>query len=239
MSLWPLRLPEPPPTDDTVHVYAWPLEAELAPVQYHLHLLSEEERARAARFRFDRHRGNYVQAHSGMRRVLAACLQCAPGGIAFQQNEYGKPSLPGDPLQFNLSHTRGLCVLAVSRVMPLGVDVEYIREMDEAVASSHFSSRELATLRHTTGEAWVRSFYRIWTSKEALLKAEGFGIHVPLHSFDVEGDPEKPAALLAARPAAGFTRQWRMHDLRPGTGHHAAALAVGGDAKVECYTLAV
>ena len=218
----------------TVHVIAWRLSsADIKARAYEAQVacLSAEERARADRFIFDRHRSAFVQAHAGMRRVLAAYLGCSPAALGFLSGTHGKPQLAGHwrQLHFNLSHTEGQCALAVCAMEDeVGVDAERIRPMEPLVARSHFSQAEQAQLATLSGDAWKRAFFRCWTSKEALLKAEGVGLQVPLDSFDVTLLPQEPAALIAHRQEARFTRPWRLSTFSPGEGV-AGAVAMSGD----------
>lgn len=135
---------------------------------------------------------------------------------------------------FNLSHSSGICVLAVSRGEEIGVDVERLRPIEEDVARSHFSPRELADLGGLTGDAWTEGFYRCWTSKEALLKAEGFGLNIALDAFDVAVLPGSSPALLGSRPHAGFTRRWQLYELELGE-NVAAMLAGPPGVAVSCF----
>ena len=88
-------------------------------------------------------------------------------------------------MKFSLSHSKSIAVLAVDHAQPVGVDVEDVRPIEEDVADRHFSATELTDLRGLKGEAWLAGFYRCWTRKEAILKAEGVGLSRALDSFDV------------------------------------------------------
>ena len=219
-----------------VHVYAWLLHGEATNIDAHLSLLQPEEVERAARFKFLRHRGDYVLAHAYTRRILAAYTGIHPEEIVFATDKFGKPRItrPRTELTFNLSHTKGLCVLAVSHGQEIGIDVERLRHIEKDVALGHFSPRELADLDCLAEEAWLTGFYRCWTSKEALLKAEGVGLNIPLDSFDVALLPESQPELLATRPQAGFTRAWQMHALHPAD-HVIGTLATPPGAAVFCF----
>ncbi len=204
--LWPSAESVPPLAAAHVHVYAWDLD--LSPLPDDWEILSEEEAARARRFVFPRDRDRYVRAHAGMRRILGCHSGIEPASISFSSGRYGKPQIehaqnPGR-LQFNLSHSAGVAVLAVAYGYCLGVDVEVVRPIDSDVAEHHFSSAELMTLRSLPPELWQAGFYRCWTSKEALLKGEGLGLNLALDAFDVEVHPQSARRhcwIAGCRPA--------------------------------------
>ncbi|HWF67217.1 MAG TPA: 4'-phosphopantetheinyl transferase superfamily protein [Acidobacteriaceae bacterium] len=229
---------------EQVHVCAWHIDR--TPAASDWKLLNEEETLRAQRFVFPRDRDRYVCAHSTLRRLLGSYCQIAPERIFFSTTDYGKPAIQptgdGEPLQFNLSHSGGLAVLAVSRQYPLGVDIERIRDIDPDVAEHHFSSRELQTLKSLPAEIRLAGFYRCWTSKEALLKGEGLGLNLPLDSFDVEAHPMRAPALLASRSQSNLQEAWALFALQP-THDTLGAVAVrnaGADLTadaIQCFSL--
>jgi 4'-phosphopantetheinyl transferase len=201
-------LAAPPLLPGEIHV--WRLGLDGAPDDEAL--LSEAERARAARFRFADHRDRYVAAHAGLRRVLAAYLDVPPASLAFAAGDGGKPALPGT-LRFNLSHSDACALVAVAREREVGVDVERLRAVPEAlsIARRYFSDSEAASLLGCEGEARDRAFFTLWTRKEALLKLRGLGLSaldrahvgpdVSVESFEVG-----PGFLGAvAADAAAFT----------------------------------
>ncbi len=89
-------------------------------------VLSADERARAAQFRFDDHRRRYVHVRTVLRRLLAGYLSAAPESFIFEYARYGKPSMAGGgpPLHFNVSHSGDVALAAFSRSCSPGVDVE-------------------------------------------------------------------------------------------------------------------
>ncbi len=214
--LWPPADPLPTLLSGQVHVCAWDLDVPPSPGDWKI--LGEDEILRAKRFVFPQHRDRYVRAHSTMRRLLGHYSSAMPGNISFSSNAYGKPEIENNPehLRFNLTHSDGLGMLAVARGYELGIDVELLRPIDQEIAEHHFSPAELAGLRGLPAGEWLAGFYRCWTSKEAILKGEGFGLNRPLDAFDVEVDPARPAALLDIRPTARLAHGWQLIDLRPG-----------------------
>ena len=103
------------------------------------------------------------------------------------------------------------------------------------MAENHFSPTELAALSSLEGEAWLEGFYHCWTRKEAILKAEGVGLNLPLYSFDVSLIPGLPAKLLGVRPPAVFRHPWTLHNLATPLGTVAALAAGSLQAEVLCF----
>jgi len=149
-------------------------------------LLSPDELLRANRFIGAALRRRYVAAHAFLRRALARHAGMDPASLRFGVNEHGKPLLPDMPqLQFNLSHSGDWALCGIVEGAPIGVDVEEMRPLAEHVeiAARFFSSEERS--RIARAEDSLRTFYDVWAKKEAVVKADGRGLAMPLHSFSV------------------------------------------------------
>ena len=171
--------------------------------------LSAAERSRAARFRFERHRRRYIVARARLRELLAERLGTAPASIAFVYGENGKPALAepfaGSGWRFNLSHCGDFALYAFSRHAQVGVDVEAVRELQEAeaIAARVFTRGENAAYRALGAHERPLGFFTCWTRKEAFVKAVGGGLSMPLGELDVSAAP--PGWRLDSFvPAAGF-----------------------------------
>jgi len=144
-------------------------------------LLSPDESERAERYRFEADSLRYVQARCLLREVLSFYKKCAPGEIIFEYTKHGKPCLKGEPsqgVQFNVSHSGDMVAVAVSWGRRVGIDIEKIGDdVLESDPSMHFFlDTEIAAIRNSHGRTKSELFLRIWTRKEALLKATGDGI---------------------------------------------------------------
>jgi 4'-phosphopantetheinyl transferase len=201
-------------------------------------VLSPDERARAARFRFERDHRLYVAAHSMLRRALAERLSVAPLALEFDHNAYGRPELGGAharALRFSLSHSHGMALCAITRERDIGVDVEPIeRELPLGVAERCFAPFELAdVLGLSAGERGAR-FFTYWTLKEAYVKARGVGLSLPVAriAFVVsEGSVEfRPDAEIEPSASDWCFRSFRVADT------HQAALALRGSAPFSVRT---
>jgi 4'-phosphopantetheinyl transferase len=185
------------------------------------HWLDDGERARAGAFRREADRVRYITAHGELRRVLAACLGLEPRALRFKKGASGKPLLDGDPatrLQFSLSHSGDLGLIATCRSRPVGVDLERVRPGFDprGIAERYFSLEERARLRGA-GPDTEREFFRLWTRKEALWKAQGLG----LAAVDGKAGPVSDCG-------------WVVRELEVAPGYAAAVCAPGSDWTLRC-----
>jgi 4'-phosphopantetheinyl transferase len=196
-------------------------------------VLADDELERARRYRFTRDRRRFVAARSFLRRTLAAYLSVNPCELAFVYGAFGKPGLSSRPggarVEFNLSHSGEMAILAISRGPRVGVDVEQVIQLSEfqKMASRYFSAYENAALSEVPAETRAFAFYCCWTRKEAFLKALGHGLAHPLDSFDVSLDERRPR-LVAVRSDPEAPSGWTLFHLCPAPGY-VAALAVKGN----------
>ena len=147
------------------------------------HLIGDELE-RAARFVREADRRRYLASHAALRRVLGSSARWPAGS-------HGKPGLPSPPY-FNLSRRDGVALIGVSTTHELGVDVETLRPVEDAAALAdvHFTPRERATVAATCGAARDLAFLRVWTRKEACMKATGRGLSLAPSSFECGATPD-------------------------------------------------
>lgn len=164
-------------------------------------LLSPTEIARADRFRFDHHRRRYQIAHGVLRILLANHLHCSPAAIAFTYSERGKPAIADhcqpQGLQFNLSHSEDLGIVGISRDRLIGVDVEYVRDMDnlDSLIKRFFCAEEYRYFQQANSHEQQKIFFQLWTAKEAYLKATGAGLAGGLDQVQLSLSPLKFQSL--------------------------------------------
>lgn len=230
----PTQDPPPPMVGTATDVYlSWcSLELSAAGLQEAYTVLSDDEIARAGRYRFARDRLQFVAARSFLRKTLAKHLSVGPRDLAFIYGLFGKPALLptgfSETVEFNMSHSAGRAILAVARGTSVGVDVEAVFHVPEwqEIASRVFSAYENAALSMVPTEARDVAFYCCWTRKEAFLKALGSGLAQSLDSFDVSLDESRPE-LVAVRGDLAAPSDWTLHHLCPAPGY-VGALAVKG-----------
>lgn len=216
-----------------VHVWAVPLHGAHEPFQA---LLSAAEQAKAERLRFADHRRRLTIWHGALRAILGGYAGREPRALEFTFGPRGKPYLLGAPLQFNLSHSAQLALVAVGR-NELGVDCEKVRHLEnlDDIARRHFSAVEFAALSALAEPERLRGFYRCWTRKEAFIKAIGAGLSLPLDTFDVTIG--EPAAFLAFRDGQEDPERWTLADVSPGPDYIAALAARERGFRVRTFAL--
>lgn len=158
----------PQPGSNEIHVWDIDLDGAAADTA----VLSTNERERAARFRFDEHRARFMRGRAALRTILARYTGADPAGIAFEYNRFGKPELAGGTgLKFNTSHSAGRQLVAVAG-REVGVDVERVRSgfRFEDIVKRFLLPEEAA------GVSSAEMFFRVWTRREAFLKATGQGL---------------------------------------------------------------
>ena len=200
-------------------------------------LLDDEERAKAARFAFERHRRQHIAAHALKRLMLSAVAPRPPQCWMFETAARGKPRVaPTTGPRFNLSHCDGRVACAVSENVELGVDVEPLsRHAPLELAPRYFAPDEAGWLGSLPPPDRPLGFFRLWTLKEAYIKATGLGMAQELHDFSFGFDPLR----VRFSPSLGHAEAWRFEQ-RLIAGSHVLALAWAGarDASVKIEEVA-
>lgn len=193
--------------------------------------LATDERVRAGRFKFERDTRRFVVTRSALRAVLGAYLGVPPRSLTFSYGAHGKPALEGAhaSLDFNVSHSGEMAVVAAAWRRAVGVDVEQWRPLPdlEAIAARVFAPAERATLGALADAERPAAFFRCWTRKEAFIKATGLGLAQPLDRFVVSLAADAPARFLDIAGDPDALARWTLHDLRVPAGY-AGALVVEG-----------
>ena len=220
VEVWhaPAALTEPGPTEDFCE-----------------RLLLADERIRADRFRVASARHQHIIGR-GMARTLLAAGCCQTHEIGFRLLDHGKPivSTPAIACRaFNIAHTRGLVLCGLGAPHQwLGVDVEWMdRRTDPELARRYFAPEEICQLDATSSQAeHAALFLRLWTLKEAFIKAIGTGLFTPLDQFAFTAAASDSPQLVVRDPKLTRGRHWRFESFEPRPGF-VAAIAVGLDAK--------
>ena len=192
--------------------------------------LSPDERLRLQRITHAESRQLFLLGRAMLRRALSHYSGYKAEELVFQYNAYGKPSLktPNDPpLEFSVSHTRGLVACAVVLGAPLGIDVERNRTIDNPleIAKRIFAPAETAALEAVPAERLSDAFLDLWTLREAFVKARGAGMMTSRaeFAFSVATHRKKTDAIAAQActiPDQGAN--WQFLKLWPTDGHRAA-----------------
>ncbi len=223
----------PSPADlqgDRVHVwFSDPENGDDDQRRFHL-LLNAEERDRLSRYRFSADRVMFAAGQGALRFLLGYYASVEPSSVELVPSRVGQPlPAPGSPagiFSFSVSHSGGRILLAFSRGIRVGIDVERVREdVDiEGIARRYFAPAEFEALRSHSQHRRREAFFAVWTRKEAFLKARGEGLSCPLSSFAVSVEPAAPPHLIQGLAGAAAV-EWSIHDLDAGSGYR-AALAV-------------
>jgi 4'-phosphopantetheinyl transferase len=193
---------------------------------WHLDVLSAEERDRAASYRYGPDRARFVVAAALLRLVVGMRVRATPSQVPVGRRcarcggPHGRPVIVGTDLGVSVSHARDRVVVAVTRGVAVGVDVEEFREIDVDALSSMVLSADEGTSSPTRA-----GFFSTWVRKEAVLKSLGTGVDVPMTALSLAAvGAGTHVASVAGRPGADRV----VVDLDAGPGH-AAALALEPD----------
>lgn len=187
---------------------------------------SAREEARYQSFAHDEHRFRWGASRGILREVLGAALSVAPGEVAFGFGAHGKPHVQG--LRFNISHSGGKALIALAQV-EVGADIELPRpRRTDDIARRFFAPGENQRL-FALADAVQRqdSFFRLWTCKEAFLKATGEGLSRSTRSYEIELLGSGGARLLWATGVPGAEQRYSVVPVDPGAPYHAAVVAEG------------
>ncbi len=218
--------------DAAIEIWLAPLDLDADQIwQCALHL-SQDELLRANRFHFERDRRRFIVARATLRVLLGGYLDMTPDAIKLAYTLNGKPFVADDPagLQFNVSHAHERALYAVSRNCALGVDIEYLNsDLDySGLAERFFTRREYAALQRIPASGRKRAFLACWTRKEAVIKATGDGLSMPLDRFEVtvEADIEPRIVAFAAGPQQ--IPDWKLYATDVGNDYVATVAAYRG-----------
>ena len=181
--------------ENEVHIWLNYLNVHEARIKHLYPLLSNKEKERSERFKFYKHRKAFIASHGFMQVVLSYYIDSAAGEIEFTQTELGKPSLIDkqntNNIQFNLSHSGNMAILAVCKQHALGVDIEYAERKIEwqGISKRFFTSNEQLELFKLDDASQRDAFFQIWTRKEAHMKVTGQGLSLAPSHFEVTVPP--------------------------------------------------
>ena len=223
---WPAAREIPVLEAGVVHLWSASLVAAPSRVQSLRQTLTADEISRAERFHFQKDREHFIVARGLLRLILSRYLDLEPPELRFRYGAYGKPALavcPADEiLHFNLAHSNGLALYAITQGCEIGVDLEYVREDFPGfeIAERFFSRGEVAMLRELPPRRRQEAFFTFWTLKEACIKANGQGLSLGLDRFDV-------SALVSGSEGPHPCGGWLLQRLVPAPGY-IGAVAVKG-----------
>ena len=226
IELKPLML-----TPGEIHIWCISLRQSLYRFTELSQLLSEDERLRVKRFRFRKDQQAFVIRRGLLRRVFGDCLSTDPKKIDIYYGDHGKPEITNPfenaNIQFNLSHSGNLILLALTLDQRIGVDIEFIHDMPEInqIAEIILSELEYPIFQKLSPEDKKEAFFHYWTRKEAITKAIGIGLSQPPNSITTSISPGKPASLITLRKDKNEDSSWLIQSLNLNP-DYAAAIAL-------------
>lgn len=183
-----------PSSEKPVEIVLFSLECDDEKRKILYRSLSDDEKQRAAAFRFDKHRNRFIAGRGRIREILADRTGCTPADIVFRLNPYGKPSIREPDhamyLRFNASSSETLGAIALSNHDAIGFDIEKVKPgklVDyDLIVEHQFTAEEYDWYAEHTERFRSRAFFQLWTCKEAYLKAVGTGLSGELKSFSID-----------------------------------------------------
>ncbi len=187
--------------DDEIHIWVSYLNMHQAKLKHLYPLLSAAEKARSEQFKDFKHRKLFIASHGFLHSALSYYLDISAEDILFDYGHNGKPQLlqeqNPDNIQFNLSHSGNLAILAICKTQALGVDIESIQRRTDwqGVMKRFFTPNEQQAIMKLPEEQQKAAFYTVWTRKEAHMKVTGEGLKLPPSHFEVSVPPAAAAFI--------------------------------------------
>ncbi len=207
-----------------VHVWRAPLDDSPERASRFRRYLSDAERTKADRCRTPHPQYQFVITRSILRILLSQYLGVLPTHIQFNTQPQGKPILvkPSSiPIQFNVSHTRGMALIALTLQYAIGIDVEGIDRKIQAsdIAKRYFSAQESAYLASLSPPERLHQFFSHWTCKEAYLKMGGEGITGGLAQCELTFDSQECQVGLLNHDPQSQGKHCSLYQITAGAGH--------------------
>ncbi|CAH1687796.1 4'-phosphopantetheinyl transferase [Hyphomicrobiales bacterium] len=187
---------------NTIHaeVILAAVETDAAKLAALTDVLAPSEIARAQSFRHMADRQRFVTAHCLLRAALGMKLGCHPAAVPLIRKPSGQWICEGEGIHVSLAHS-GAYVFVATADSPAGIDIEEIAGSDAlALAREWFSPAEAAAIAEAPPASRDVLFLRYWTAKEAVLKAAGTGLSVPLADFSVAPPDPVPRSITLLQP---------------------------------------
>ncbi|MGB7292541.1 MAG: 4'-phosphopantetheinyl transferase superfamily protein [Thermodesulfobacteriota bacterium] len=216
-----------------IHVWSADLNVSQQLLKALENTLEVKEMDRANRFHFEKDRRHFIAARGILRVILGRYLKLKPDSLKFIYTPHGKPKIPNELdqnyLKFNLSHSHGHALYAITSGREIGIDIERVRAnlSVEKIAKRFFSPLEFKMLNALPPSERIEGFFNCWTRKEAYIKAIGEGLSIPLNQFDVTLNPSDQAKIVSIRGDSTLASNWSLYPLTPAPGY-VGALAVEG-----------
>jgi 4'-phosphopantetheinyl transferase len=223
--------------DQEIHIYLIDSRKINIPEKAIIQCLTEEEIFRADKFKCSIDKRLFLLSRYYLKNFIGEYLNLSPEKIKISQSKSGKPYLNdkiNSNLKFNYSHSGDYIIYAFTTDNEIGVDIEEIKDISEIdeLSRTHFSDEELSIYFELENpDEKKQLFYKIWTRKEALLKAEGSGITIDLKSLTVLTTNEKKSNQIKVK---FLNQEWSVSDLFIDV-NYASSVAINSDSCKEIF----
>lgn len=217
------------------HIHIWRASLDYSESKLNLLMgyLSNEEIERANRFYFGKDRIQYIVRRSILRQIISKYLEIDAKNLIFEYNHFGKPFLVTDSLKhdlkFNMTHSKNMALYCISLQKEVGIDIEYLyREVEfQPIIDRFFSQNEKEFIENIAIDKHKEAFFKIWTRKEAILKAMGKGISHPLDMIDVPYERNNFTVSVNSTGKQGYETSFYVQDFLPAI-NYKASIAIEG-----------
>jgi 4'-phosphopantetheinyl transferase len=238
-----------PPSDlhlepEVIHLWRCAGDATASSFAELARTLNSEETRRAEQYRSEPDRRRFVLCRGILRNLLGRYLDCPPESVRLSRDSRGKPVIDSNhhqhsSLNFNLSHTTGMCVIGFALSHAIGMNVETVAPKRDwtPMARRFLHPREWEYISKLPVAERASAFYACWSCKEAYLKARGDGLTRAPTSFEVVLPIKFPSTSIVD-PAAGAMRGWWLHPFEPAAGFIASAASEAVPVRMDCFDYA-
>ena len=187
--------------DNEIHVWLNYLNVHEARIKHLYPLLTSAEKERSERFKFYKHRKAFIASHGFMHMALSNYIDSTADEIEFSYADQGKPSIieTQNPynIQFNLSHSNNIAIIAICKNRSVGIDIEYAHRKTDwlGISKRFFTENEQKMFFSLTEESQKEAFFKIWTRKEAHMKVTGQGLSLAPNQFEISVPPVAAAFI--------------------------------------------
>ncbi len=223
-----------------VHVWRVPLSESSDRASRFRPLLSDQEIIRSNRCRVPHPQYQFVITRGILRTLLSHYVGIPPTELHFENQTQGKPMLvtpSAYPIQFNVSHARGVALIAMTLQYAVGIDVEWIDRTvhDSDIAARYFSKRESTYLMSLSQQERTQAFFTFWTCKEAYLKMEGQGITGGLAQCEISIEADHPKVRLSLVDKQEPSKASSLYRIRAGSEHVGAVAFASSSAQISYW----
>jgi len=207
--------------DNQVHIWQARIDVSSGYPKDIKDVLSADERERAISFKLQNDQIHFIIRHYLLRIILSKYCDYLADEITFRYDTHKKPAFNMPEyrkIKFNMSFSHDLMLVAINKHNDIGIDIEKVHDINdlESVAVNNFSSKEFKYLNSSSEK--INTFFKIWTRKEAFIKATGKGMYYPLKSFCVSMDKSGNHENLIIFNHPIKSKHWRIAEIKASDG---------------------